>query len=103
MPFEIEYNSLKTHPLWIDEKKRENFLPMQIEKNSPALTIPKNTFLQKDPEAELFVNSSRTEGVLVKKKQYVSFDQQNQSYIFGIYAMERIKKRHTKSLGTAFS
>jgi hypothetical protein len=65
--FEIEYGSLKTHPLWIAKKERENFLPMQIEKINHATTIPQNAFLQKDPEAELFVNSSQTEGILVKK------------------------------------
>jgi hypothetical protein len=65
--FEIDYNSLKTHPLWINKKEREYFLPMQIEKSSPAVKIPKNAFLQKDPEVELFVNSSLTEGILVKK------------------------------------
>jgi hypothetical protein len=65
--FEVEYGSLKTHPLWIAKKERENFLPMQIERTNPAMTIPRNAFLQKDPEAELFMNSSQTEGILVKK------------------------------------
>jgi hypothetical protein len=63
---EIEYNSLKKHPLWINKKGRENFLPMQIEKSSPAGKIPKNAFLQKDPKVKLFVNSSLTEGILIK-------------------------------------
>jgi hypothetical protein len=64
--FEIEYDSLKKHPLWIGKKERENFFPMQIEKNSPTNTIPKNAFLQKDPGVELFLNSNRTEGILIK-------------------------------------
>ena len=64
--FEIEYDSLKTHLLWINKKARENFLPMQIEKDRPAITIPKKAFLQKDPEVELFINSSKTEGILIK-------------------------------------
>jgi hypothetical protein len=65
--FEIEYGSLKKHPLWIGKKERENFLPMQIAKSSSAVKIPQNAFLQKTPGVELFVNSNRTEGILVKK------------------------------------
>jgi hypothetical protein len=65
--FEVQYESLKKHPLWIEKKERENFSPMQIGKIYPAKTIPKNAFLQKDPEAELFMNSNQTEGILVKK------------------------------------
>ncbi|MBN2398990.1 MAG: PqqD family protein [Candidatus Aminicenantes bacterium] len=64
--FEINYNSLKMHPLWIDKKERKNFLPMQIEKDIPSAAIPPNAFLQKVPEVKLFVNSSQTEAVLMK-------------------------------------
>jgi len=48
--FEIEYNSLKKHPLWINKKERENFFADANEKSSPAGKIPKNAFLQKDPK-----------------------------------------------------
>lgn len=65
--FEIEYDSLKTHPLWVNKKERENFLPMQSEKNSPPIAIFKNSFPQKEPGTELFMTSDQTQGILKNK------------------------------------
>jgi hypothetical protein len=68
--FEIEYSSLKTHPLWIDKKERRNFSPMQIANITPGDSIPKNALLKKAPEAELFLNKTRTEGILTNENNF---------------------------------
>jgi hypothetical protein len=64
--FEIKYDSLKSHPLWIEKKERRNFLATQIDRSLPASPIPRNALLLKTPEAELFLNPDKTEGILKK-------------------------------------
>jgi hypothetical protein len=65
--YEIEYDSLRTHPFWIDKKERGNFSAMQIEKTSSSDSVPIHAFLKRAPEAELYFNKNRTEGILLDK------------------------------------
>ena len=65
--YEIEYDSLKTHPLWIKKKERENFSPMQTEINGLAISYAKNSLIRKSPNVKFFVNAKRTEGIVLNE------------------------------------